>query len=526
MFKRIIIFLSISFIIFFISLYFYHLKEREFNNYIAQIENISSEIEKKELNEIDNIQSNTWDKNELNEKKLIEEMIANNLSDVDSIININNQKNINSKTLRYKKLYISSMDKKNNELAIKAIKNLLKETDHKEIWYKKLIDLYVQIWNFKLAEEYSKKLLEIQWNKENLKDYFYVKLQNINFFSNEQVEDIRSLVNSLYKKKVVTSWEFTFYIFLIDLLSKWELENLDNNLKALIQDAKISQHKNLLLSIQNSYEKYKKSKWSPLYYFKTLLALDLLKFWYFWLSKNIAENVYIQDSSYTLAQQILWYSYFYMWNYENAIKYFKILKKQNNGDEDDYNFFLWISYYWIQKPKDTLLYLSQLTNTYPYYKDVLRYTLLSYIDIKETWNVKKTISKLSSYELSYIDYYNIFKYLLFECDKCYKTELKTLLSLIRSCYKQVSKDNEYVCWYGKWNLFLKAWKQEFAIKYLKLLSEYFQDTYIFHNLATYYENNWDLESARKYYLKELLYTENSSRRKVLEQKIQQLYINK
>lgn len=525
MFKKITVFLLVSFIAFFISLYFYHVKEKEFNKYIKQVETIFSDIEKKELNEINSIQTITWDKKKYNEKEIIEEMIANNLTDIDTIINLTDTEN-NKKTLRYKKLYASSMDKKNTELAIKAVKKLLEETEHQEIWYKKLIDLYVKIWNFKEAEEYSKKLLKIEWTKENLKDYFYIKLQNINFFSEKQVEEINSLLTFLYKEKVITAWEFTFYSFLINLLSNWDIENLDSNLQAFIQDTKNDQHRNLLLSIQDSYKTYKKSVWSPLYYFKTLIALDLLKFWYFWLSKNIVENVYIEDSSYILAQQILWYSYFYIWNYENAIKYFKILKKWDKTNEDDYNFFLWISYYWIKKPKDTLLYLSQLDSTYSYYKDVLRYKLLSYMDIGDIWNTLEIISKLSNYELSYIDYYNIFKYLLFKCKNCYKTELKTLLSLIRSCYEQVDKENEYVCWYGKWNLFLKAWKKELAIKYLKLLSEYFQDTYIFHNLATYYEDLWDLETAKKYYLKELLYTEDKFKKKVLQEKIQELYINK
>jgi len=65
--------------------------------------------------------------------------------------------------------------------------------------------------------------------------------------------------------------------------------------------------------------------------------------------------------------------------------------------------------------------------------------LLSYIQIEDDANIEETIYKLSKYKLSYVDYYNIFKYLLFESKKSYQTELKTLISLIKSCYKDVKK---------------------------------------------------------------------------------------
>ena len=525
MFKKIIIFLSISFLVFFVSLYFYHIKEKQFNDYINQVQKINSEIDKEYLSGITNINIKNND-SKVDKQKLMEEMIADNLADVDTILKSSNYENKNWETLRYKKLYISSMNKKNIDLAIKAIHNILEKTDNKGVWYKKLVDLYIETWQFKLAEQYSKKLLEVEWTKENLKNYLYIKLQNVNFFAKEQVEEIKDLVHALYEKNVISAQDLSFYDFLIDLLSHWNVENLDKNIEMLTKDIDNDKYKNLLLSFKNDYETYKKSKWSPLYYFKSLVALDLLKFWYFWLARNIAENVYIQDSSYILSQQILAYSYFFMWNYQNAIKYLKMLKQDDKNNQNDYNFYLWISHYRIQKPKDALLYLSQLNWDYPYYKDVLRYMLLSYMQIKDSVNVKKTIYKLSKYKLSYVDYYNIFKYLLFDCEKCYKTELKTLISLIRSCYKDVEKWEEYVCWYGKWNLFLKAWKKELAVKYFELLSKYFQDPYIFDTLASYNEKKWNYKQAKLYYLKELLYTENKQKRSVLQEKIKKLFINK
>lgn len=525
MIKKITIILSVSFVFFFISLYFYHRKEEKFNDYINQVQKINLDIDNKYLSGITNINIKK-DDSIVDKKKLLEEMVADNLSDVDSILKSSNYKSKNWKVLGYEKLYISSMNKKNIYLSIKAILNILKETKHKWVWYKKLINLYIQTWQFKLAEQYSTQLLKINWTKENLQYYLYIKFQNVNFFDIKQIKEIQNLVYALYKKKIISAEELSFYDFLIDLLSKWNVKHLNKNIEIFVKDIKNNKYRNLLLSIKNDYEIYKKSKASPLYYFKSLVALDLLKFWYFGLAKNISENVYIQDSLYILPQQILAYSYFFMWNYKNAIKYLKILKQDDKSYEKDYDFFLWVSSYWIHKSQDALLYLSQLKWTYPYYKDILRYELLSYIDIKDNKNIKQIIYKLSKYKLSYIDYYNIFEYLLLECKNCYKTNLKMLISLIRSCYKDIEKDNEYVCWYWKWNLFLKAWKKELAAKYFKWLSKYFQDPYIYDTLASYYESKWDYKQTKIYYLKELLYTEDTQKRAVLQEKIKNLFINK
>jgi len=143
MFKKIIIFLSISFLVFFVSLYFYHIKEKQFNDYINQVQKINSEIDKEYLSGITNINIKNND-SKVDKQKLMEEMIADNLADVDTILKSSNYENKNWETLRYKKLYISSMNKKNIDLAIKAIHNILEKTDNKGVWYKKLVDLYIE----------------------------------------------------------------------------------------------------------------------------------------------------------------------------------------------------------------------------------------------------------------------------------------------------------------------------------------------------------------------------------------------
>lgn len=526
MFKKVFLLLSISFLIFFWSLYFYHLKTLQFEKYLKEIQSIETEIERKEIAQIDTIQLNSWSKQKLDKNAILEEMIANNLSDVDHILKENHKKDDNWKNNWYKRLYMSSMKKKNTTLAIRAIKKILKETEYKAIWYSKIIDLYIKVWDFNSAEEYSKKLLKIDWTAKNLKDYLYIKFQNTNFFDNKQVEDIKGLVKSLYEKKVINISDYTFYTFLIDLLSERKLEDLEMKLDVVLKEISDPVQKNLLFDMKQNLETYKSYEWSPVYYFKALVALDLLKFWYFWLANNISKNIYIQDSSYILAQQILWYSYFFMWNFKQSIDHFKDLLKIDESNKNEYNFFLWVSHYRVQKPQDSLLYLSQLKNTYPYYLDVLRYRLLSYMHLQDISYAQETIKEMEKFELSFVDYYNIFKYFFFECKDCYKDNVWLITWLIKNCYNHTDTETEYVCRYWKSNLYRNFRKFDHAARYYELLTKYFQDPYIFHNLASYYEYNKNFEKAKFYFMKELLHTSDEKKRDKIKQKLNILFFKK
>jgi len=527
--KKLIIFLTISFLVFLSTLYFYREKQKKIENYIKQVETISSDIEESELKEIDLDLKNdeeilTWDDTKSKEK-LIEEMIANQLADINELDSFSRESKFWAEK-KYQKLYLQELKKNNLYLAIKAIKRILKTTKHKDVWYKKIVDLYIKIWDFKSAEEYSKKLLKIDPTKENLHNHLYIRFQNLNFFDEKEVKEIQSLVSTLYRKKVISFSEFKFYNFLIELLSNWNTESLDVLLDDLIKNTEDPSQKQLLVSIKNDLQIYKNTKGTPLYYFKSLVALDLLKFGYFGLARNIAERVYIENSSYILPKQILAYSYFFMGDYKNSIKYFKELKESDNENNEDYTFFMGVAYYWMNKYDNSLLFLDQISDTYPHYQDVLRYKLLSYIKLEDKNNVISTIKKLADTKLTYIDYYNIFKYLLADCLNCYRKDWKLVVKLIRNCYKDVDKEHQYVCWYWKASFYYKLGNKKYAAKYYKLLTKYFQDPYIYDILAKYYEDKWDKKRARYFYLKELLYTSKEEQREKIKKKIKDILMNK
>ncbi len=455
-------------------------------------------------------------------EKILEEMVSKQLV---SVSDLKTESTKSPYRIIYQKLYLTAMQKNNLIMAEKAVKRLLPYTKNKSLWLKTLIDLDLKLGKFSDANKYATELIKLDPTKENLKKFLYVKFQITNFFDDNQVKDLKKIINILYQKGGISADDLAFYNFLINLLSKWNVKSSYEELNMILKDINNPDYKNLFLNFKKDFDTYKNSKGSPDYYLQALIALDLLKFWYFWLAKNIASKIYIEDSSYILPLQILAYSYFYMGNYNQAIKYFKQLLITDNW-ENDYKFFIWISYYWLGDYEKSLLYLSGQNKNHPYYLDILRYRLLDYIWLDDSSNIIATIKQMLNFKLNYIDYYNIFKYLLFKCKDCYKDNLSLIIKLSKKCYYDVDKNYQYVCWYGKWNLFLKYKKTDLAVKYFKLLSQYFQDTYIWDTLAKYYEAKKDYKKARYYYLKELLYTSNPDKRQVLKKKIRDLFLLK
>ena len=106
-----------------------------------------------------------------NKEKILEQVVARQLSDVDEILNSQEKTTKSPYKIIYQKLYLSAMKKNNAFMAIKAIKRLLPYTENKDVWLSTLVDLEVQVGNFKEAQKYAQQLIEIAPTKENLKKY-------------------------------------------------------------------------------------------------------------------------------------------------------------------------------------------------------------------------------------------------------------------------------------------------------------------------------------------------------------------
>jgi hypothetical protein len=275
--KKFFPFFLIGFVSFLASLYYFHLKALQTKAYLEKVKQIESQLEKQKLAQLKKIKVEDESKPQ-NKEKILEQVVARQLSDVDEILNSQEKTTKSPYKIIYQKLYLSAMKKNNAFMAIKAIKRLLPYTENKDVWLSTLVDLEVQVGNFKEAQKYAQQLIEIAPTKENLKKYLYALFQTTNFFDDKDVAKLKDIIHLLYQKQVIDADDLSFYNFLIKLLSTWNIEEVKVELPALLKDIKKTSYKNLLLSFQNDLKTYEASKGSPKYYFQALVALDLLKF--------------------------------------------------------------------------------------------------------------------------------------------------------------------------------------------------------------------------------------------------------
>ncbi len=526
---KIFIFSIMVFIIIYLTYLPY--KKQQIEKYGDTINSINNKLDKEIMKSISIDVKKDLDSKEttgINQEEIYKSIIIDQLADIDEITAVLEQNKweiFNKGSLKFQKLYVSSMNKKNIDTAIRSIEYILKETPNDKAWMKKLIDLLVQTWDYKKAEKNIKKLLKLDPNNENIKTFIYIKLQNINYYNKKQVKELRSLIRVLYKKKIINYQDYSFYTFLSLLTSDWETDNI----KIAIESAKsvfTGDRLDLLNDIDNSFISSDNYQWTEPYYIKALVSLNLLQYWYFGLSKKMAQEVYAISPEYPLPIQVLAYSNFFIWDYKQSLFWLNKLKVLDKKNEEYYNLFIWVSYYWKWDYKDSLLYLDQLSNTKDMweneYSDVLRYKFLNYKHLKDRKNMIKIIEEIKINTLNTVDYYNFFSFLLFKCENCYNDNKSLIIQLIKSCYKDLPESQVYMCWYGKANLYYKYEKHDLSTEYYEKLSNYFQDAYIFERIGDYYSST-DKDKARVFYFKALMYAVGDKERLWIKLKIKKMF---
>ena len=521
-------------IMIFIIIYITYLpyKKQQIEEYISTVDTINDKLDKEIMKSIDlDSLVRTWDivvSTGFNQEEVYKSIIIDQLADIDEITEVLEQNKweiFNKGSLRFQKLYVSSMNKKNIDTAIRSIEYILKETPDDTAWMKKLVDLLVQIWNYDKAEKYIKNLLKLDPSNENIKTYIYIKLQNINYYNKKEVKELHNIIGALYKKKIIAYQDYSFYNFLSLLTSEWK----PNDIKLSIESAKSVftwDRLDLLNEVNKSFSDSNLYQGTHDYYARALISLNLLQYWYFGLAKKVAQEVYAINPEYVLPIQVLSYSNFFIWDYKQSLNWLNKLKSLDKKNEEYYNLFIGVSYYWNGDYRDSLLYLAQLSNMKDLgeneYIDVLRYRFLDYKHLKDEKNMIKTIKEMRFNTLNTVDYYNFFTFLLFKCDECYKNDKSLMINLIKSCYNDLPKSQVYMCWYGKANLYYKYKKYDLSTEYYEKLSDFFQDSYIFERIGDHYSFT-DKDKARVFYFKALMYSSDNEEKLNIKKKIKKMF---
>lgn len=271
-------------------------------------------------------------------------------------------------------------------------------------------------------------------------------------------------------------------------------------------------YKNLISTLIASKKNFTLLKDPPVYYQAWLIAATLMEADYMPLAALIASNIIRTDKKYILSYEILSQVAIKERNYDDAIKYLKILFSLDSQHMSRTAFFLGKSYFWKWDYSNALVYLNQV-NDEQYLTDSVRYMILTY-------NAQKNIAKemdwfrylLTEKKLTPSDYLLLYDIVFFEpyTNKSDNKNvidsywLQIIIPYIDSCRKNIEKTAPYVCKYGEAWRYLSQNKPEKALTDLLYLTKTYPHPTVYKALWDYYTRLWDNEKAQSYFIKSLI----------------------
>ncbi len=411
-------------------------------------------------------------------------------------------------------------DNSNNFDDIQILKNIYTKTQNINV-FNILLDKLVQNYQFNDAKSYILSVDNWNYSKDidaNL--YLHILINSISPINPNDIMDFESSLNQLYNGWLLSKDDTYFYMWLIKIYNKdrdWATKIFKT-----IPNSRYSKFiQNYFNTLNNPYLQND----IPLYYKDGLVALTMLKNWYFSIAKKIALSIVMKSDTYILPYQILAYSHFLTNDRDTSIDYLFKLIDINPTKEENYKFLIWVSYYRNEKYEQSVLYLSQIKWEI-YQLDVYRYLILNYI----AWNdntklIRMWQSILGQNNLDKSDFYTFFYnvfYLPFrnqEVFTIYNQNPALTTSFLDKCYQVFGSWDNDICTYWK------AWQDiatsdwNLAKDKLLYLSEHYPQWYIFHALWDYYYNQKDLEKSKQYYLKAVSMTTSELEKGIIRKKL-------
>ncbi len=396
-----------------------------------------------------------------------------------------------------------------------------------------LVEKFLQYYQFDKANQYLTLLVQEDGDyfKLNLdpRQVIYTRLHDssIALDSNNALDETVALIQEYWSRDMITQDDQLFYK---GLTSLWIYDYSG----ASVSFSKItdSRYKDFLSSYASSLSNAVKIKNPPLYYKDGLVALTLLKNWYFSFAKRLALHALLKNKDYILSYQVLAYANFLTHNREAAKDYFLKLADFDTSNAFLYKFLIGISYYRYGDYEQSILYLNQVTDP-GLQIDVYRYMLLWYIQIEDTtsmtriWQNLLGESTLQSSDFSL--FFDQMFYLPFRSGKPFMlyTENPQLADMyLGKCSTLFTGSQADVCVYGE--VWLQLAKQNLSWMGQKLLSlaESYHQSHLYHLLGDYYLSLNQYPLAKEYYVKALSISDTINEQTIIQNKITQLPTSK
>ena len=368
---------------------------------------------------------------------------------------------------------------------------------------KSLLQYYISIWNYNsgyaLLEE-----INIKWHL----DWMYAPTVWFVVFNHAIENGIRWSEVDFQKWHI--DWDIKTFHDALTMLIRNDYTWFNDTMIALEKSNVL--YKNLISSLLSSKKNFSTLKDPPAYYQAGLYAATLMEAWYMPLAWLIASDIMRTDKKYILSYELLSQIAIKQKNYDDAIKYLRILFSLDSQHIARTAFFLGKAYFWKGDYSNALVYLSQVTDE-QYTTDAIRYMILTYNAQNNTEKMMNWFRYLlTEKKLTPSDYLLLYDIVFFEpytkktsnTDLIATYELKIIIPYIDSCRKNIAKSAPYVCKYGEAWRYLSQNKPEKALKDLLYLTKTYPHPTVYKALWDYYTRQWDNEKAQWYFIKSLI----------------------
>jgi len=410
----------------------------------------------------------------------------------------------------------------NNFDDIQILKNIYSKNQNKDV-LNILLEKFIYEQKFNEAKNYILNINNWDYSKDiDPHIYLHILINSISITNPNEIIKFEAQIDQLYKQWFLSKDDRSFYIWLINIRNK--NRNQASKLFSSISSPRYFDFiKNYNDTLSNSYFKED----IPSYYQDWLIAVAMLKNWYFSIAKKIALNVVMKNDNYILPYQILAYSHFLTNDRDAAIDYLFKLIDINPAKEENYKFLIWVSYYRNQKYEQSVLYLSQIKDKI-YQSDVHRYLILNYIAWDDTQRlVRIRQSMLWQNNLEKSDFYSFFYHVFFlpfknqKSSDIYKQNPHIAISFLTKCYEIFDSSNDDICIYGQAGQDIATNNRNWAKDKLLYLADRYPQSYIYHALWDYYLRQKDMEKSKENYLKAVWMTTSPIEKSIIRNKLVQ-----
>ena len=383
-----------------------------------------------------------------------------------------------------------------------------------------LVDKLLIDYQFEKAKSYIGDIDILKNSKVDAKSYFYTQINTLSITDPHSMNKFMSFADQMKYKSLISADDYLFYQWLAKIWSKdylWANE--------IFKQIQAPVYKNIISQVNDSIIKFNNQKWVPSYYKDSLIALVLMKNWYFSIANKLAVESILQNREYILPYQVLAYSNFLINNREKAIENFYVLNSLDIENQDKYNFYIWVSQYWLWDSPESILTLSQLTNNSKYKTDAYRYLLLNYRKLQDEERMIQVWQRLlwqNNLKTSdFKTFYDVVFYQPFSNNtkhNVYSKYRQISYDYVSTCYDIFGQTND-TCLYGEVGINIANENLDDVENSLLYLAEKYPQAHIFQALWDFYKNKNLNEKSKTYYLKAISLTENISQKNLIEQNL-------